>query len=72
MDVITALIVFALIVTALCVKARAAGPALVSGALALLLICSIASDTGIPGAVGDFVGWVGQTGSDVAEAAARR
>lgn len=46
MDVVGALVVFSLTMTAIRVKARAVVPALVSGVLAVLLICSVASNTG--------------------------
>ncbi len=41
MNVVVVLIVFSVLMTFVCVKARAAVPALVAGGLAVLLICSI-------------------------------
>ncbi len=63
MNVVVALIVFSGLMTFVCVKARAAVPALLSGGLALLLICSIFN--GLPGAIADGSRGVGDTGANV-------
>lgn len=63
MNVVVALLLFALLMTAVCVKARAVVPALVSGGLAVLLICSIWN--GLPGAISDGAQGVGDGGARV-------
>jgi len=68
-DAVAALIVFSVAIIAICVKARAVVPALVSGVLVVVLICSVASNIGIPGAVG---GLVDGASADVAGAAVQK
>ena len=70
MSTIAALIIFSAAGAAICVKARAAVPALIFGAFALVLFCTTPLGSGLPGALADVAGWVGDTGAGVAAASA--
>ena len=72
MDVIAALIVFSAIGAFICARSRAAGPALFFGVVAVLLLCTTPLGAGIPGALATVAGWVGDHGSDVAQASTSR
>lgn len=72
MDVIAALIVFSAIGAFICAKSRAAGPALFFGVVAVVLLCTTPIGSGIPDAVAAVAGWVGDQGSDVAQASTTR
>lgn len=72
MDVIAALLVFALIGAFICVKARAAAPALFFGVVAVVLFCLTPLGAGLPHAAGEVAGWVGDQGSSVVEAGAEQ
>lgn len=68
MNVIAALIVFSAVGAFICAKSRAAGPALLFGVVAVVLLCTTPIGSGIPDAVAAVAGWVGDHGSDVAQA----
>jgi hypothetical protein len=62
MDVIAVLIVFAGIAALICARVRAAGPALLFGALAIVLFCFTPAGAGLPGALASAVQWIGTHG----------
>lgn len=71
MDVVAALIVFSLIGAGICVKARAAAPALFFGVVAVVLFCMTPLGSGLPGAAADVAGWLGDQGGSVVQAGAK-
>lgn len=62
-NVVVALLLFSVVMTAICVKARAVVPALVSGGLAVLLVCSIWN--GLPGVISEGAQGAGEVGAEV-------
>ncbi|WP_075334764.1 hypothetical protein [Pseudonocardia sp. Ae717_Ps2] len=68
MDIVAALIVFSLIGAVICVKARAAAPALFFGVVAVVLFCMTPLGSGLPGAAADVAGWIGDHGASAVEA----
>ena len=71
MDIVAALIVFSAIGAFICVKARAAAPALFFGATAVVLFCMTPLGAGLPGAAANVAGWVGDQGGSVVKAGAQ-
>lgn len=71
MDIVAALIVFSGIGAFICVKARAAAPALFFGATAVVLFCMTPLGAGLPGAAADVASWIGDQGSSVVQADAK-
>lgn len=68
MTVVAALIVFSALMAFVCAKARAAGPALLSGVVCVVLICTTPLGSAIPTGLAHVAGWVGDNGAHVAEA----
>lgn len=59
MDVVSALIVFSGLAAFICAKARAAGPALLFGVVALALFATTPMGAGVPAATAAVASWVG-------------
>lgn len=71
MDVVAALIVFSLIGTVICAKARAAMPALFFGVVGIVLFCTTPLGAGLPGAVAEVAGWLSDQGGSVVQASGK-
>lgn len=72
MDVMGGLIVFSAMGAIVCAKARAAGPTLLFGIVAVMLFCVTPMGSRLPGAFGDAAQWVGShSGSVVSHGGSR-
>ena len=69
MDTVSALIVFSTVAAFICVKSRAAGPALLFGVVAVVLFCTTPTGDGLPSAVASLFDWIGDQGSPQLDAA---
>lgn len=61
MDVVSALIVFAALGAVVCARARAAGPALLFGVVAIALFATTPLGAGVPEAAASVAAWVGDS-----------
>lgn len=65
MEVIAALIVFSGIGAIICARARAGGPALVFGVIAIVLFCFTPAGSNLPSLVAGVAQWVGTHAGNV-------
>lgn len=69
MDVVSAIVVFSALAAVVCARARAAGPALLFGAVAIALFVTTPLGAGVPEATASVAGWVGDTAGQLLKAA---
>lgn len=68
MAVIAVLVVFATLAALIAARARAAGPALLFGVVAIALFATTPLGAGIPEALATAAGWIGKTAGQLFDA----